>query len=203
MNMNVHFILVQNDKNKNLIILQHTHLKTIAEYDEEDCYHSSMNDLEIAALCQVKSKNELRLLNSITVYEANAQIIRHLTAVTEAYSDIWHDTDKTVNILKTDFLQIPLRDQAVIKNDVKKLFKKVYPLGEAAQNVVNKAFDKLQTQGKMNWFIKPTSFDFSVFVVWKTVMNKNTDLSRQKRQSVIDICELNWLTQLNSYSLPL
>ncbi len=184
---------------KNLTIPWHTCLGMITEYDEEGCYNGTVDDLKIASLWENKSYNKIRLANKITIYGNNKNTTEQLVTVANTHPDVWNNTEKTINILKSDYLQVPLRENA----DVEKLLKKVYPLGDSAWQVVNDAFNKLHEWGKMDWSTKPTPSGFPVFVVWKTVTDRETELPQRKGQPVIDICGLNQLTQPDSYSLPL
>ena len=75
---------------------------------------------------------------------------------------------------------------------------KVYPLGAKDRALVDKTFDELHTADKMSWTNESTPFSYPVFCVWKT----NADGERKGRP-VIDIRDLNTITQPNAYPLPL
>lgn len=60
-----------------------------------------MKNFNIAEL--QRSEKELHLFNEITIYE-DFKIQKKLVTVANIYSDIWHDTDYTVNIVKTKYL---------------------------------------------------------------------------------------------------
>lgn len=65
----VDFVLVRNQKDKDLIISRHTRLGTIGE---EGCYHGSMEDLDIAESRTPES--ELCLSKGTTIYGAKSQV---------------------------------------------------------------------------------------------------------------------------------
>lgn len=52
----------------------------------------------------------------------------------------------------------------------------------------------------MKWFTQSTSFDYFVFVIWKTIIKD--DKTVRKGRVVIDIRELNQITQTNVYLMP-
>ncbi len=89
---NLTFMLIQNQKNKNLDISWHTHLSIITEYNKEKCYNSTVNDLKIVSLQENKPYNEIQLANKITIYKNNKNIIKQLAVVTNIYLNVWHDT---------------------------------------------------------------------------------------------------------------
>ena len=51
----------------------------------------------------------------------------------------------------------------------------------------------------MKWSIQSTSFEFLIFVVWKTIIQN--DQPKQKKHIIIDICRLNQILQSDFYSL--
>ena len=92
-------------------------------------------------------------------------------------------------------MRIPLRadwEQKVPKTP------RVYPLSNDAKKVVDKVFDKLYSQKRLDWTTRSTPFSFPVFMVWKTL----PDGSRKGRP-VIDIRGLNAVTLPDVYPLPL
>lgn len=74
---------------------------------------------------------------------------------------------------------------------------RVYSFEIKNQKFVNEIFDKFYDQNKMNWFNQFTSFDYSVFVIWKTII-KNDKIIRKKRV-VVNIRDLNQIIQTNAY----
>ena len=71
-----------------------------------------------------------------------------------------------------------------------------FPINTANKNVINKIFDKLHQNGKMDWTKTPTFFVFPVFVVWKTANN-----GKRKFKIIIDIRNFNKLTITDFYQL--
>ena len=75
---------------------------------------------------------------------------------------------------------------------------RVYPLGKDAREVVDKTFDKLHKQGKIEWSTSATPFSYPVFVVWKTIPD-----GERKGRAVVNIRGLNLISQPDLYPLPL
>ena len=75
---------------------------------------------------------------------------------------------------------------------------KVYPLGIADKAVVNKTFDELYRQGKLEYITQPTPFSYLYFVIWKTLPN-----GERKGRAVVDIRGLNDLIVPDIYPVPL
>ena len=67
---------------------------------------------------------------------------------------------------------------------------------------IDKAFDKLHNQGRMEFSNEPTPFAYPVFVVWRTII-KEDGSNTCKARVVVDICRLNKITMPDSYPLPI
>ena len=200
--VNMSFVHIQNDRSTDMMIQQHAHLSVVAEYEEEKCYTDSIENLKLAVLpkCALKHVDmlEICLLNEVTIYGNKVREVTALISVMKTYSDLWHDCERTVDILKSDYLQVPL------KSDWKttKLSKQIYSLEEEAHWLVDEKFDELHHQGWMKWSTQSTSFGFPVFIVWKTVIQPDS-MAKQKGCIVVDIWGLNWISQVDFYPLPL
>ena len=81
--------------------------------------------------------------------------------------------------------------------DVKIKAVKIYPLGFADRQIVDKNFDKLHAQRRMEFTTQPTLYGYPVFVVWRTIRKE------RKKRVVINIRCLNKITVTNSYFMPL
>src|SRR5438876_5568478 len=89
-----------------------------------------------------KQSSESILNNDITVYKDN-NTRKQLAEVALAYSELWKDNTKTVDILEDQYLII------LLKPDSKIEVAKVYPLGPKDKAFVDKEFNKLHKQGKL------------------------------------------------------
>ena len=110
------------------------------------------------------------------------------------FFDLWHDID-FVNVFEKNWMRISL------KSDWKsQIFDKVkiYSLDVKDRELIDKTFDELHVVDKMFWINEFTLFFYSMFCVWKL----NVDNQRKKR-IVIDIRDLNVITQSNVYFLSL
>ena len=76
---------------------------------------------------------------------------------------------------------------------------RVYSLEYENQMFVDTIFDKLHQNDKMKWFKNSTSFEYSIFVIWKT--SYKNDKPIKKNKIVIDIRELNDITISDAYSM--
>ena len=74
---------------------------------------------------------------------------------------------------------------------------KIYSLNVRNKTVVDDTFNKLQAQERFSWTKKTTSFNYSCFVVWRDSFEK------KKNRVMIDIRDLNAISQSNAYSLSL
>lgn len=66
---------------------------------------------------------------------------------------------------------------------------------------MNKEFDKLHEQDRVDWFSQSTSFEFSVFVVWRTIVIDENFV--RKSRVIVDIRSLNKISIKDSHSLSL
>ena len=91
-------------------------------------------------------------------------------------------------------MRIPLRTDWESKITGKP---KVYPLGIKDRVIVDEVFDKLQSQGRLEFTKQPTPFCFPMFVVHK-VLADGTNYERP----VVDIRRLNQVFIRDAYPLP-
>lgn len=71
-------------------------------------------------------------------------------------------------------------------------------MGIEVQRVVDNTFDEMHKQSRLQYTMDPTSFNFSVFVIYKT-----DHQDKRNGQAVIDIRKLNKLVLPDAYSLLL
>ena len=81
------------------------------------------------------------------------------------------------------------------KFEVVSKFNKMYLVKVKNRNFIDVIFDKLHQQNKLHWTIQSTSFNYSVFVVWRDT------LTNQKRRVIINIRDLNDIIKSDNYSL--
>lgn len=78
------------------------------------------------------------------------------------YPEIWIDNGGTVDVPESEHLSIPLIPNWESK---RKFYVKVYPLSPKGRALVDKEFDRLHQQGRMEWTKRATPFASPVFVV--------------------------------------
>ena len=74
---------------------------------------------------------------------------------------------------------------------------KMYFLKAKNRAFVDKTFDELHDFDRLFWINESTSFNYSMFCVWKNVVDE------RKNRVVVDIRDFNAITQSNVYSLSL
>ena len=72
-----------------------------------------------------------------------------------------------------------------------KLFHRSYFLSKNSKISIDKKFDTLHKKRKLKWFNDFTSFEFSMFTIWKIMFVKFDKISTRKEKVVIDIRDLN------------
>ena len=195
-------IHVTNTTDHDVEIQKHTFIGRLRDIKEEGCYAASP-DMEMLSRReaekldgeQVLDENEERMRNGITVYGSNEQR-KALARIAHTHASLFEDRGQIANIPEENWMTIPL------KSDAKPDPHRVYPLGKPDQEFVDKEFDKLQMEGKLEWTKKPTEHSYPVFVVWRTVRNSKGEDERKGRV-VVDIRGLNRDTIVDTYPVPL
>ena len=160
------------------------------------CYHSFEIAFMIISNASSTSKsyaNEIVLLNDVTIHNSDEKAIRSLRQTIEIYLKLWQDTDFAI-MKKANWMRISLKSdwECRVSNKTK-----IYSLDLRDKQLVNDTFDDLHRSEKLFWITKSTSFNYSLFCVWKTINEE------RKERVVIDIRELNAIIKLNVYSLSL
>lgn len=221
---------VRNDTDKHVIIPRRERLGTLGEYDQDgyfpiEAHHADLaatgwrnwktklaRDVVLAATAMTTTAvvdtfhTDLRkpsassvaidpsleyvMPNGVTIY-GKPDAAQPLADLIQAHQDLFVDQGQTVDIPEEEWMPIPLKPGATSKPA------KVYPVGHRDREVIDATFDKLHEQGKMHWSTQPTPFSYPVFVVWKDTPNG------RKGRVVVDIRELNKITENDTYPLPL
>ncbi len=101
--------------------------------------------------------------------------------------------DISMIILSKDHMFIDLKFDWT--NKIK--LNKIYFLKSNEEILINKIFDNLHAKDKMKWSIKLISFEYSIFVIYRTIM-KNEKLVRKNRV-VMNIKKLNAIIVFDAY----
>ena len=137
---------------------------------------------------------ELKLASGVTVYNSDPEAGKQIAAVADLYPELWVDNSNVADVPESEWMKIPLIDNW--QDVYKPANTKVYPLGPRDREVVDKQFDKLQQQGRLEWSTEPTPFSYPCFVVWKEVNGI------RKGRVVVDIRTLNKITVPDVYPVP-
>ena len=221
---NLSAVFVRNDTDSPITLARKRLLGKVVEIDNAECYGISVaaenHDLAAkapkqkrrqnwirqglqhlvtgaalfsAAITPVNEATEATYASGVTIYgtsEARSRVAKKV----DAFPSLWKDTGNIVNIPDSEFMDIPLVD------NWREIYKpgqaRVYPVGNADKQVIDKAFDKLYKQGRMEWTATATPFSFPCFVVWK-----DTEDGRKGRV-VVDIRALNKITMPDTYPVP-
>lgn len=136
---------------------------------------------------------EHKLTNNITIYDDQTTTLQ-IEAVINDCSQLWQDHSNVVDVPESEWMKISLLDNW--KKNYKPEQVKVYLIEQQDCEIIDKAFNTLQEQNRLEWTTSVTSFTYSCFVVWKT-LSDNT----QKGCVVIDIWALNKVTMSDAYSV--
>jgi hypothetical protein len=184
-------------------------LGSLTEIEFDHCYHAGELTDDIADIAVkaprphtcpkiaqphgTNTKLETKLPNCVTVY-GNELTAQKLGALVAEFPNLWRDVG-CVDLLMDQWMRIPLRSDWESRVSGKA---KIYPLGIKDRALVDKTFDELQQQGRLQYTMHSTPFAYLVFVVWKTLPN-----GERKGRVVVDIRGLNRLVVPNAYPLPL
>lgn len=75
---------------------------------------------------------------------------------------------------------------------------RIYLLGNEVWRVIDDNFHKIHKQSRLQYTTKPTSFSFSVFIIYKT-----DHQGKRKGRAVVNMQKLNKLVLPDSYFFPL
>ena len=139
-------------------------------------------------MSQIDSNLKHVLFSDVIVYEAE---MFELANLMNSYQNIFRNFDSIVDIFEDEWMLINFKSEVVFK------FNKVYSLEVKNRNFIDAIFDKLHQQDKLHWTIQSTSFNYSAFVVWRDTF------TNQKRRVMIDIRDLNDITESDNYSFSL
>ena len=213
-------ILVRNDTDHPVILPRRTRLGKVVKYEAQGCYAVDANTQPLAhrpakalktswikktlvtAMTAATAFNAATTLpkaevihtTGVTMYDSDPSAIPTLTSAMEAFPSLWKDTGNVVNVPESEWMDISLID------NWRELYKpgqaRVYPVEPKDREVIDEAFDKLHSQGRMEWTATATPFFFPCFMIWKETSKGF------KGRVVVDIRALNKITVSDAYSVP-
>ena len=139
--------------------------------------------------------------NEITLYE-KSETIERLMKVVRRHLKIWENTRNIIDLFSKKHIKVLIVTSWQTTVDAK-LAHKMYSLSQEFKNLIDQKFDKMHAQDRLSWFENLTSFEFSIFVIRKTMYVSSKKTLERKEKTVINIRELNAIFVANSYSLSL
>lgn len=211
---------VRNDSDFPLVVPRKSRMGQIVEYKAEDCYLATADDAVLASTSRrqpmrqgwiktamrgllaaaavfhtsMDGSLERKLPNGITVY-GPSDTSTQIEAVVNELPHLFEDRGNVVDVPKSEWMDIPLLDEW--REKYKPGQARVYPLGANDRAQVDKAFDKLHDQDRMERTSTATPFSFPCFVVWRT-LSDNT----RKGRVIVDIRALNKISMPDAYPVP-
>ena len=79
---------------------------------------------------------------------------------------------------------------------------KIYFLKSENRTIIDKEFDRLHVENKMNWITEFTSYNYSCFVIWK-IVHVFDKSSKRKNKIIINIREFNKILMFDAYFMIL
>lgn len=79
---------------------------------------------------------------------------------------------------------------------------RIFKISFENKALIDKKFDVLHAQEKIEWSTKSTSYAFLVFVIWHT-MRLHDKKPLRKNRVVVDIRELNKISEFDAYFMSL
>lgn len=146
------------------------------------------------ALAPMDTLIETQLDNSVRVYRDEVAV-KELSKLVAQYPSIW-ESEGFIQIPPERWMKIHLKPGWESK--VSAIKSRVYSFGNDSCRVVDEIFDQMHRQHWLKITTNPTSFSFSVFVVWKPDAN-----GKKKGRAVVDIWKLNDMVLPDSYQLSL
>ena len=131
------------------------------------------------------------MFNEITIHQF--EITSSLVNIIDEFFVLWKNID-FVELSQENWMRIFLKfDWKIRIND--KI--KIYFFDQRDKNFVDKTFDEFHEQERLSWINDFTFFNYSTFCVWKNVDDE------KRNRIIVNIHDLNAITQSNVYSLSL
>ena len=164
-----------------ILELQKSSLVSVSEIDAIDTDGKSF----------AVSSSEIILSNDVTIHQSD--VTQSFVSIVDEFFALWENID-FVELSQDNWMRISLKFdwKSRIISKVK-----IYSLDQRDRNLVDKTFDELHEQDRLSWITDSTLFSYSAFVVWKNVDDE------KKNRVVMNIRELNAITQSDVYSLSL
>ena len=131
------------------------------------------------------------MLFNIIIYNT-LFVVEVIASIAKVFFNFWKKNEFTVNLSLDNWIFIMLKFDATLTSF------KIYFVDQMNKNFINKKFDKLQRQRKLKYIIQSTSFNYSIFVMWRIIYKSNESFER-KNKIIVNIREFNKIIELNIY----
>ena len=139
----------------------------------------------------IDSQLESILSNDIIVYDSSTNVVK-LIAIVNEFLQIWSNQNITVNVSEIEWMSINFKSKTKSLKSIK-----VYFVDFKKRTIIDIIFDKMHIDDKIIWINQSTSFNFSMFVIWRDTLNEF------KNKIVINIRNLNKIIVFDIYSMSL
>ncbi|KAH5621114.1 hypothetical protein HBI23_240920 [Parastagonospora nodorum] len=190
-------VLVRNDTSRSVVVQRRTPLGHAVPAEADRIYAIDPAEHALAAMPDLHNgaSRETKLDNGVTVFGSPGQV-KQLAEIVMEHPKLWTDRRTHIDIPEEQWMQVPLKQGW----ENHKFSTKVYPVGAKDKEVIDKVFDKLHDDGRMDWAQRFTPFGVPVFVTRKTGVDDNGQPVSVGRP-VIDMRDVNdWILK-DSYPL--
>jgi hypothetical protein len=146
-----------------------------------------------AIISMTTQNSDIIFSNDVIIHEFDLVVVFTFKIIVNKFFDLWKSED-FVKLLIEQWMRISLKFDWETRISEKI---KIYSLRLKKKKLMNQIFDNLQTKSRLKFTIEFISFNYLVFVVWKTVNEK------KKNRVVVDIKDLNFIVLSNAYFLSL
>ena len=154
----------------------------------------AISNFVITTFSSLSKQNECIIFNKITIYDITKKMKQQFIAIIEAYILLWQNIERIVNVFKENWMFITFKSNTKI--DVAK----IYSLNFADREFVDKKFNKFHDQKWMKFIKQFTSFDWSIFIIWRIIEQSKKSL-KKKSCVMIDIRDFNKIMMIDFYFL--
>ena len=143
-----------------------------------------------------RDTTETKLYNGVTVFgdHENAKDFEELI---KTYDSLWKKKDTLIKISESAYMPISLKLDWVDHLKINR----VYFFEIEDRTLIDETFDKLHQQEKMEWTKNFISFEYPMFVVWKTVIKDEKPV--KKKRAVMNIRGLNKIVVSDAYFMSI
>jgi hypothetical protein len=197
--MNVHttHILVRNDTSAPATVQNSARVGYAYALDIDGCYRVSNTLGPGAAVHGTLDADETTLPSGIRIFgKPDSENVTELTLLCDKKKTLFSDRCTTVDVPPNQHMRIPL----IPGWENVKLNIKPYPQTPEERKIIVDLHNKLHRDGKMSWSTQGTHFGCPIFVTWKTITDKDGNVTRKGRP-VVDLRALNDAVVKDSYPL--